>query len=132
MHTYIRISVTQTQNLQHVNFGRMTKRWEEKGKRRILSHISRAGVKLDEIDSDVHVSTNTYIHIIVSYDMHACPTHTSSCMSSVRTYTQAIVQTHTNTHTHTHKQTTHTYTNMHARTHKPWHTHMHTHTNSSC
>jgi len=31
-------------NLQHVNFGRMTKRWEEKGKQGIVAHLRKAGV----------------------------------------------------------------------------------------
>lgn len=41
------------QNLQHVSFGRMTRKWEEKGKKRILSELTTNGVKF----SDEHMAS---------------------------------------------------------------------------
>mmetsp|Transcript_40253 Transcript_40253/g.94233 ORF Transcript_40253/g.94233 Transcript_40253/m.94233 type:complete len:520 (+) Transcript_40253:247-1806(+) len=35
------------QNLQHVSFGRMTKRWEEKGKKSFIKALRKSGVEVD-------------------------------------------------------------------------------------
>mmetsp|Transcript_8498 Transcript_8498/g.20889 ORF Transcript_8498/g.20889 Transcript_8498/m.20889 type:complete len:518 (-) Transcript_8498:35-1588(-) len=36
------------QNLQHVSFGRMTKRWEEKGKKSFIKALRKSGVAVDQ------------------------------------------------------------------------------------
>lgn len=36
------------QNLQHVSFGRMTKRWEEKGKKKFLKELSMQGIDITD------------------------------------------------------------------------------------
>jgi len=43
-------------NLAHVGFGRLTRRWEERGKRGIIEQLKKAGVALDMMNQDESIS----------------------------------------------------------------------------